>query len=320
MSVLKHLHADLLLNRPQTMLDVVFATDRRGVIPAAVAARSVLDSTDQPDRLRIHIVHSGLDATQLSCMQRTLEIEPAPAAAEFHEFDVQRVSGLLRSKNIPSMAYARLFISDFLPEQATRAVYLDFDTVTRRDLCELQWLPLKGHLVAAVPNGDPVECRRQAERLGLTTPRYFNSGVMLVDVPAWRAERVGEAALKFAGEFPGALIMHDQDALNAAVADRWLELPSEWNTWAIHTNNAERKVIHFTMSPKPWHLDYDGPHPELFFAGLERTAFRGWRPANPLGMGRLYARIRRRIPYLPTVYRRGREWLRSLIGRNGGVT
>ena len=308
------MHAGLVLNRPRTMLDVVFATDAGGVVPVAVAARSVLDSTDHPDRLRIHIVHSGLNPAQLSGIQRTLEIAPAPAAAEFHEFDVQRVSGLLRSKNIPGMAYARLFITDFLSDQATRAVYLDFDTVTRRDLYELKSLPLMGHLVAAVPNGDLVECGRQAERLGLATSRYFNSGVMLVDVPAWRAEGLGDAALKFAEEFTGALIMHDQDALNAATADRWLELPSQWNTWAIHADNAERKVIHFTMSPKPWHPDYEGPLPELFFDVVERTAFRGWRPANPLGMGRLYARFRRRLPYLPTVYRRGREWVRSRFG------
>ena len=134
---------------------------------------------------------------------------------------------------------------------------------------------------------------------------------MLLDLPAWRSAGLGEAALRFAKTFPGPLIMHDQDALNAALSDRWQQMPSDWNTWAIHADDTANKIIHFTMAPKPWHADYTGPHQDLFFEAVDQTDFQGWRPPKVFGAGSTLAAFRRRIPYLPTAYRTIRGWLTS---------
>jgi hypothetical protein len=55
--------------------------------------------------------------------------------------------------------------------------------------------------------------------------------------------------------------------------------------------------------PKPWHADYDRRFQEKFYRYLDRTPLSGWRPWNPAGLGAGLARLRRRIPYLPSAVR-----------------
>ena len=49
-----------------------------------------------------------------------------------------------------------------------------------------------------------------------TTP-YFNSGVMVIDVGAWRAARMSQRVLEFVVTHHAALDLADQDAMNAVI-------------------------------------------------------------------------------------------------------
>jgi lipopolysaccharide biosynthesis glycosyltransferase len=226
----------------------------------------------------------------------------------------EQLEGLLRSRAIPRAAYARLLIGGLLPTHVTRLIYLDSDLLVCRDLRELWRTDLGGRVLGAVPNSlDPAADVSAFDRLGVAGKRYFNSGVLLIDLMAWRTEEVGERALAFARALGDRLILHDQDALNAVLVDRWVELPGYWNHWASRDASVEAAVIHFTMPPKPWDADYSGPFRAEYFEVLDRTAWNGWRPPRWLGMAARISRIRRTFPYVPTVWRRFRRLLSGRV-------
>ncbi len=152
-------------------------------------------------------------------------------------------------------------------------------------------------------NGDEDEGRRQMARLGLAGSRYLNSGVMLVDLVRWRMFQYEHRAVEFSKKRDDVFGMHDQDTINAVLNGDWVDIPEIWNTWASRVNNDERRVIHFTMVPKPWHADYAGRFKDRFFCYLDNTPFAGRRPWNPWGLGAALGSARRRIPYFPKLAR-----------------
>jgi lipopolysaccharide biosynthesis glycosyltransferase len=215
------------------------------------------------------------------------------------------VEHLLRSRLVTRTAYAVLFLGDLLPEDVRRCIYLDCDLVVERDILELWNTDLMGRTLGAVDNGMWQDSAEHQRRLGLLEPRYFNSGVLLIDLERWREREVGRRAMAVATRLVHRLILHDQDALNGALEGDWVALADHWNVWTIRDGLQpdEAVVYHYMGAPKPWDADYEGPFKDKFYDYLDRTAFAGWRPWNPGGLGRALRRVRRKVPYLPTAVR-----------------
>jgi lipopolysaccharide biosynthesis glycosyltransferase len=288
---------------------IVLATDRRCVLGCAVSMQSIIDSTDPTVPLHFHLFFNhDVGIVDRDMLVRTVRDGPRPAEISVGEFDPGPVRHLTRSKLITHTTYASCRLEALLPPDVQRCIKVDCDLVVRRDLSELWNTDLEGHTVGAVLNPD---CAEHQRRLGLSEARYFNAGVLLVDLARWREREVGPRALEAAAKVGPHLILHDQDALNLSLQQDWLSLPAYWNSWVIvrGLRSADRAVFHYMGAPKPWHADYDRPFPELFFQHLDRTPVRGWRPWNPVGLGARFSRLSRRLPSVPGIIRVLRLWM-----------
>lgn len=267
--------------------------------------RSMLDNMGPDSSLQFHVATSGLPEPDRTALAQVVRDE---ASIRFVPFAPDRVRHLQRSRLITRMAYARLFLAEMLPGELQRVLYVDCDTVFERDVKELWAAELEGAPLGAIDNRYWEDSRRHQARLGLANPSYFNSGVLLIDLERWREREVEARAREFAEQTGHRLILHDQDALNGALQNDWTELPLHWNTWTIHPelHQDSRAVFHFMGAPKPWDADYSGRFADKFFGYLDRTPYRGLRPWNPVGLGKLGRKVRRRIPYLPSVLRMAR--------------
>ena len=297
---------------------IVLATDRRCVLGCAVSMQSIMDSTDPSVPLHFHLIfNQDVAAPHRKALERTVREARRPAEISVADFDPEPLRHLTRSKLITHTAYALCQLEVLLPPEVVRCIVVDCDVVVQRDLLELWNTDLGGHTVGAVLNGDAQDCAQHQERLGLSEARYFNSGVLLVDLDRWRALRVGPRALEVAERIGPRLILHDQDALNHALQGDWIGIPGHWNRWVIlpDLRRDDSAVFHYMGAPKPWHADYDRPFPDHFFHHLDRTPFRGWRPWNPGGLGARFSRLRRGLPSIAGIVRVLR--LRMTPGRAG---
>jgi lipopolysaccharide biosynthesis glycosyltransferase len=210
-----------------------------------------------------------------------------------------------------SAALARLLIPALLPADLDRAIYLDADTLILAPIAPLWDLPLGENLVAGA-----VDPWAHAQDV-VTTPYYANSGVLLMNIEAWRKERITDAALTFLNNCPYKFI--DQSAINAVAAGRILPLASEWNyiLGFVGTNFISLppeqlpKIIHFAgCEPRPW-AHRDAPYREIYLHHRQRGPLpmearlrdkRGWARRS-LGL------LRRKPSYLLHALRRidGRE-------------
>lgn len=292
-------------------INLVYATDARGVLGLAVSSWSAVLHLPEDRPVNVWVLEQELRWDQRLRIAETLRSTDRRVATFFIPIHGNRFRHLLRSKSVPHIAYARLVMGEVLPPSVERCVYLDIDTACTTSLEPLHDMDLSGMILGAVPDSTSEdEGRKQFARLGIQGSRYFNSGVMVCDLAAWRQADLGRRALEFAQAAGSRLVLWDQDALNAVLNGTWATLPSRWNRWASSGLPLEDCIVHYTMNPKPWHANYRGRGGALFLEFLDQTAFRGTRPWNPLGLGAAAGRLRALMPYPPTVLRLLRDTLR----------
>jgi len=268
--------------------------------------RSIMDNADPSLPLHFHLfLTPGVPTHHREKLVRTVREGGRWAEIAVGSFDPARWRHLARSKLITHTAYASCLLQELLPPRVDRCIYVDCDLAVERDIVELWSKDLQGSTAGAILNGSLEDSADHQRRLDLSEPRYFNSGVLLLDMDRWRKRKVGPRAMEAAERMGPRLILHDQDALNCALDGDWIPLEPHWNVWVIlpELQAHHRAVFHYMGAPKPWHADYDRPFPEHFFRYLDRTPYRGWRPWNPAGLGAGLTRLRRRLPSAPGIAR-----------------
>jgi lipopolysaccharide biosynthesis glycosyltransferase len=235
---------------------------------------------------------------------------------KFIDFDLAQVDKLRSTLLVKSKSpYARFFIPEYL-DGVSRCIYLDTDLIVCSDLNALQSLDLQGKSSACVIDGGidtPQQQQRLRDKLKLQNPhQYFNSGVIVMDLDAWRDRHIQSKALAVAQDNYDLLDQMDQDALNIVLAGDWLILDPKWNTSKGRANlDFSDGIIHFLGKVKPWHADYAANFQDRWFACLDRTAFSGQRPVKLFGIGATYRRFVRSIPTVEMVKGKLRRLLRS---------
>ena len=318
-------------------IDIAFGCDRTYLQPLAAALASVLATAREPERLRFWLLSRSIRDEDLAALRPVAG--PAPAALRV--LDISRAGdGVARapvSGYISEASYYRFLLPELLPLDVRRVIYLDCDLIVCRAIEDLWAEPLDGAALGAVMKPDA----ETAPAVGLAHPsEYFNAGVLLIDLARWRAGDIAGRALRYALEHPG-LKCHDQDALNHVIAGRWRRLDLRWNQqfrFFRHTSGylgidpatlrrlrREPFIIHYTTQSKPWHFRNDHPLRERYYAMLDRTIFRGWRPRPRDIRERASRVVRHLVPHylrpgvLRNVYRpRYHAWRDRWRRRMGG--
>ena len=159
-------------------------------------------------------------------------------------------------------AYLRLALPAAFAGEYRRLLYLDSDVFALGgDFGALLRVDLGGRPLAAVR--DSIQWRTPNRRakvfraLGLPAARYFNSGVMLMDVEAMLARDIPGGCLALGRGERDRLPGLDQELFNAVLHGDWAELSPVWNwqdTWAtrLFETLVDPNIVHFIGPKKPW--------------------------------------------------------------------
>lgn len=219
----------------------------------------------------ISIMHLGdLEETEL-CEDNNIKLIPFELPEGWSKFET--------SNRITIAAYMRIAAPSILSEKYDRILYLDSDIIYQRgDIDMLFKLDLLGYPVAAVRDNYQVrKLSRQVKEFKaaeLPAAPYFNSGVLLIDVPAFVDQEIEAKCMSWADhDDPVIRRRHDQSALNLALYKNWIELPISWNWPCLHkyfffAHFAAPCFVHFISTRKPWR-DIDGIYPREYVLQYE---------------------------------------------------
>ncbi len=284
-------------------LTIASTIDRRYLQPLVVTVASLVEHLPTGTPVRLFVLHDGLTAADLRHLEAFVHVEAiAPP--------LDRLAGLPVRRPFTREAYFPLLLPDVLPTALDRVLFLDADLLVLDDLTPLWTVDLEGAPVAAVADGAiPLVSspRGLAAYRALGIPAaapYFNAGVMLMDLGAWRREAVTPRAIEFLRSARRVDFLH-QEALNAVLWNRWRPLPSRWNVLAGLAGRFDvalpdvPAIAHFAGRFKPWLMAVGGPFGPDYRRALDR-----WRlsdessPAPGLGArlaGFYDRRVRKRL-------------------------
>ena len=194
--------------------------------------------------------------------EKAWAIQHGVEISENLDFSRLREIELPQTKRLSKMTLARLLLPEQLSQKYDRILYLDSDIVIQAEVERIFSLNTDDFALAAVPaarfwlNSSQIAHFRA---LGMSEPfRYFNSGVLYIDVDKWNRREVGQRALDFTKRNPRLCILPDEDALNAVLDGQIAELSPIWNMRArawCHRRvrlSAQPVIVHYDGPNKPW--------------------------------------------------------------------
>ena len=275
-------------------MEVLCTCDERYLPHAATMLCSLLEHNSVS---RIHLFHSSVASGELAKL-RSL-VARYKSEITLYEIVPADLENLRVDKWASVAVYFRLLAIRLLPAHLNKVLYLDSDIIVTRSLIDLWNTDIGDHALAAVSNYED----NAREALGLPAgTKYFNSGVLLINLEYWRQNNVPERAMSFVRNNPDKAQYWDQDALNAVLVHQWVELPSCWNwqDW-LHKPVAGMKpaIVHFIAGDKPWHWSNNHPFKHEYHKYRLKTPWRQYqqegRPGLPQRLNRSLRSIARAV-------------------------
>lgn len=181
----------------------------------------------------------------------------------------------------PFTAFLRLFAPFVIEKEVKKLIYFDVDMIVKKDVSELWNIDLQGFTMAAVLDVcKTADCSwggiKNYKELGIPgEAKYFNSGLMIIDVKKWREENIQDQVFNAMENNINYVNYADQYGLNVVFAEKWLEIDPLWN-WFAHNYHPNPKNIHF-LDIKPIFKSYrsDETFRKEFFKYLDMTPWKG---------------------------------------------
>jgi lipopolysaccharide biosynthesis glycosyltransferase len=260
-------------------LNVFFAIDKNYVQHFTVAVTSLLENNKDLE-LNVFVIH---DITDLSVLDVTIKF-----IKEKYDLNLQFVSvgnidfsNFRTTEHYTKSTYFRLLLAKLLPEEIESGLFLDSDLIVNGSIKELAEISLDNKYICAVSEVSVDDNVARLNKIGFPVKSYFNAGVILVNLKAWRKENITEKLLSIINKYTAQLDWVDQDVLNMYFANNWFELNKKFN--AIHLIKrltAAPVIVHYASYSKPWHYVDTHPYNYLYWRYLALTPFAGSRPAG----------------------------------------
>lgn len=165
--------------------------------------------------------------------------------------------------------FYRLLITDMLPENVDRVIYLDGDIIVRGSLLNLWRMPMDDIAVGAAQDSQE-GIVSYFNRLHYPSAKgYFNAGVLLINLHYWRENNLQEQFLDFVSKYPERIVLNDQDILNAICQNCKCEIPLKYNVQSGFLYKDDKCSFDIWKHPKeleearsnPVVLHYSGDRP-----------------------------------------------------------
>ncbi len=269
-----------IMKKMKQEIPIFFSTDDNYIPCLSVAIHSLKENSSNENNYRIIILHTGMSLRGKAEVKK-LEDENVKISFQNISHITTKLSKelALRLRDYYSETiYYRMFIPSMFPEYE-KAIYLDADIVLQDDVAKLYDLDLGDNLIAGVTDmviNSSKEFKDYSKYgLGIEPEKYFNSGVLVMNLREMRKAKIEEKFLYRLLNYNLDTAAPDQDYLNTLCKDRVLYLPETWNKmpdFGKKYNVNELHLIHYNMYRKPWHYS-DVPYSEVFWNYAKETKY-----------------------------------------------
>lgn len=244
-------------------LRAIYASDDGYVGLAAISAVSLLKYNPGA---QINLLGYKLKPESIELIRSRIERH----GGSFRHFDVTPLIGKLESLKVSHYTSYAIFARMFIPELIhtdDHVLYLDCDTLVTDRLDDLMNLELHGHAFALA-----LDAVHPAYKKVISLPPdkpYYNSGVMLMDLAAWREHDCSRRFIEELAHPHGRIILPEQDVIARTMGDEVEPLPPKWNflsQFILQRRKDTPAIYHFSGNTlgRPWFTSSKHPLREAY--------------------------------------------------------
>lgn len=270
-------------------IPIVFAINNDYVKQLSVAITSILKNSCIYNKFIINILSTNITdenkniIKSLSYLNNNTQFNFIDTNQLIKKFNIENYMSRRKNYNYISIeTYFRFFIPELLP-QYDKVLYLDADLIVMDDLSKLYNFNIDKFAMGVIQDMNmEISVKHEnfmtSKQLNIReyiinilkkkNLKYFNAGVLLLNLKKFRENNISNKLLEFAEE-NSPLEFQDQDILNAVLEDMVIYLDSKWNLFKdldfyINYQNDKNRIkeikkcfknpgiIHYIGENKPW--------------------------------------------------------------------
>lgn len=268
-------------------ISIVVASDNHYAILIVALLKSIEVNHNSGGHIDFHIIDDGISVK----FKKKLEtiVNPEHITIKWHKSKnviPQDAKMPIDSNTFPLITYMRIFSPFIVDNDVERLLYLDVDTIVQDDISKLWNTPLDGYTIGAILDvAKTVDSEwggiANYKELGLDPKtKYFNSGVLLMDLNKWRSQRISDQIIEVLGKYKAYVKLADQYGFNVVFANKWKEIDPKWN-WFAFKEDENPSLIHF-LDIKPIFKSYHSQevYKDEFFRYLSMTPWKNVKPIS----------------------------------------
>lgn len=314
-----------------SVVNILYASDDNYAPIAGVSMTSLFENNQEVKQIHVWYIVDHVTQDNIARLQKT--------ADKYHRtitfLDAEQKLKTVKKLGANSWfggsysAYSRIFLQDFIgDERVDRLLYLDCDTIVDQSIKKLWSFDLEGKAIGMVCDYIGAGIR---DVIGLKrTDKYYNSGVLLIDLKQWKVRKCQERILWHMENINAKYPFIDQDILNIVLKDEIKTLPWNWNVFpyyytysfkniqkqydlnAVNQYSVEEyrdgltkdgkpdaMILHFTATyySKPWYSNSHDPNRKVWNKYYTMSEWRDSYEIRPVKLGKipLFSRIIVRI-------------------------
>lgn len=251
---------------------IMYASDDQSLVGVEASIRSVMKHASE------HVVFYYVGDTPLKSLPNVKFFDLTTVAKKYklEELTNPRERGSTGYQGINSNLanYARFAIDSLLPKEASKAMWIDADTIVRCDVVPMVRNALSdkksSNIIAAVPGEGSIRGYTSKAKKDFNLTVTFNAGVYVVDLKKWRKKKLSKKIRKITQKNRKEQMyrLGSQSPLVLAIRDKFEHLDWNWNAKVSnfgrddrHANEKEACLLHWNGPDKPW---ANGTHKELW--------------------------------------------------------
>lgn len=285
-------------------LNILYQSDDKYAVFMGVSICSLLENNKSVEKICIYVIDDGIRpdnkdklVSMIHSYHRELIFLPGEKVSGRKEIATAfEYTGMRKNTH----SYLKLFVDELVPELNGRIVYIDCDTAITGDIHDLMSIDMYGKTIGMAMDSLATKCKKA---MGIAEDvRYFNSGVILIDLVQWKKRQCSKRILSHIKNVRTYGTV-DQDVLNVVLKDEILTLPIAYNLQPIHLDYSYEtysrvyrhkdeyyckeeieeavkapKIIHYLryLGEGPWHKGNSHPCTKYFDYYLQMSPWRDY--------------------------------------------
>lgn len=271
-------------------MNILYASNNKFISIMLTSIVSLLENTEQ--KISLYIIDDDISEKNKNIIKKKVYEYKYVQNLIFIDASncINRMRGKIRTSNEwPMVAFVRLYLTELLPNDIEKILYMDCDTIICDDICDLWNEDITEYNVAGV-----LDCMddNYKEKIGLGIGHlYINSGVLLFNLNKLRDINIEKEFVDLVNKRGSCFKYPDQDVINVVMRDSIKVLPMKYNVvsqclgfkyeeYVIYRNSSnyytkkeydesksEHTILHMTggfMYARPWYYNSKYPYKDIF--------------------------------------------------------